>query len=283
MQSAGKQGFLKHSLEGEILAWVLLEASAKWSGPEQNQPPRTQAGPMCWKGLGEDTQEERWDRKDRSSSFHNGFRPLEYGKETLSPTHQTKGKERPRWARNWRGWHCRSSDSIFLIQCCLHKICSSQAMSGLPASGWIGKAPTGPQRNKPRYMFPWDEDTQTSKHETPGSPHLPPVILPRPLLGEHDTSLMPLTHQVTHGDKTLGAPPHGPLGCAELIHGPLACRALFPQHSSDRATPTQKLINDSPWPKAMVPKGGYRKKNDKTFYLYSAFSPHPSLFLMIRV
>lgn len=87
-------------------------------------------------------------------------------------------------------------------------------------------------------MFPWDEDTQTSKHETPGSPHLPPVMLTRPLLGEHDTGLMPLTHQVTHGDKTLGAPPHGPLGCAELIQGPLACRALFPQHSSDRATPT---------------------------------------------
>ena len=42
MQSVGKQGFLKRSLEGVILAWVLLEGRAKWKGLQQNQPRRTQ-------------------------------------------------------------------------------------------------------------------------------------------------------------------------------------------------------------------------------------------------
>lgn len=102
-------------------------------------------------------------------------------------------------------------------------------------------------------MFPWDEHTQTSKHQAPGSPHTPPVILTRPLLGSYDTAVSCPTHQATRGDKTVQAPPHGPLSCAELIQGPLACRVLFPQHPPDQAAPTLKLIKGSPWPKATAP------------------------------
>lgn len=88
MQSVGKQGFLKHSPEGEIRAWVLLEGKAKWSGLERNQPLRSQ--PPCessstnlLEGTGRGNSGERLHHKDRNDS--------EFGKEALSSTHQTTG------------------------------------------------------------------------------------------------------------------------------------------------------------------------------------------------
>lgn len=87
------------------------------------------------------------------------------------------------------------------------------------------------------------------------------MILPRPIRGGGDMMLqsharLTRLHMVT---RSCGHHPMDPLGCAELIQGPLACRVLFPQHSSDQATPTLQLTTAT---KAMVPKVGCRGKKE---------------------
>lgn len=100
MQSVGEQGFFKHSLEGEILAWVLLRGRAKWSRLEQNQlqtqPQRESNDTKLVEGAGRANPEEHSDCKGRTTHSHSVFSLWSWaGKYCHQPTRQMGNRGHP--------------------------------------------------------------------------------------------------------------------------------------------------------------------------------------------
>lgn len=207
MQSVGKQGFFKHSPEGETPAWVLLEGRAKWNRLAWNRPPRTQrwsesSYTKSLGGAGRGSPHEHVDCKDRTKQFtlcH--FQPLELEREILLSTQRTKGGGPGGLGSGWGG-----------VAGSQNPPSSCSAIYIRPALSWTGQTPAGPQRSKPGHMFLWGKHTQTSKHQAQGGLTHSWDIAKTYSGGTLHCSLLPLTRQPTHGNKATWAPPHGPLG-----------------------------------------------------------------------